>query len=64
MNTTGIKENADPKEIASYLIQEHGVDGAIQEAMEGVAAANKIGGFYSLSVWREIRTLLRAKLQE
>ena len=64
MNTTDIKENADPKEIASYLIQEHGVDGAIQEVMEGVAAANKIGDFYSLSVWREIRTLLRAKLQE
>jgi hypothetical protein len=64
MNTIDLKENKNPKETASYLIQEHGIEGAIQEAMESVAAANSVGDYYSLSVWREIRTLLKAKVQE
>lgn len=62
MNT--IEQTDDPKRIADDLIHEHGLDGAIQEAVEGVAVANKIGDFYSLSIWREVRTLLRAKVKE
>jgi len=40
----------DPKEIAEYLIEQHGLDGATQEAIENTAAASDN---YALSVWRE-----------
>ena len=47
----------DPKEIAEYLIEQHGLDGAIQEAMENTAAASDN---YALSVWREAKGILQA----
>jgi hypothetical protein len=51
--------NDNPKEIADYLIQEHGRDEAIEVAMQGVAKANASGDNYSLSIWREVRSLLK-----
>ena len=50
------KEN--PQEIADYLIQEHGLDKAIEVAVEGAATAMDN---YSLSVWREVKMILRAQ---
>ena len=46
----------DPKEIADYLIQEHGLDDAIEVAMEGTATA---ADNYALSIWREVKRILR-----
>ena len=47
----------DPNEIADGLIEQHGLDGAIQVAMGNTAAADDN---YVLSVWREVKAILRA----
>lgn len=54
----------DPARIASELIQESGVDRAIEIATEAISAAHRSGDFYALSVWREVRRLLRARRQD
>ena len=52
----------DPKNIADNLIREHGVDGAYQAALVGAMDAQRDGDNYRLSVWREIKRILRDKL--
>lgn len=53
----------DPREIASYLIQEYGLDGAIAAATREIIAAQEPGAYYGLSIWREVRSVLRARRQ-
>ena len=48
----------DPKEIAEHLINEHGLQAARAAVAEGIAEANRNGGFYQLSIWREVRKIL------
>lgn len=48
----------DPNEIADDLIQQHGLDGALSVAISSAAAANDN---YALSVWREVKGILRLK---
>ena len=48
----------DPKEIADHLIKEHGLDGAIAAAANGIAAAHGSGSLYDLSIGREVRNIL------
>lgn len=52
-----------PEDITEYLIQEFGHDGAVQAALEGVDNAHRDGDNYALSVWREVKTLLREQGQ-
>ncbi len=54
----------DPSEIAGYLIQENGIDSAIQAASNGVLKAQQDSDNYALSVWREVKTILRNKKTE
>ena len=54
----------DPVRIASELIQENGLDRAIEIATEGIIASQRRGDFYALSIWREVRRLLRARRPE
>jgi hypothetical protein len=49
----------NPEDIAQHLIQEFGEDGAAQASIEGVEDAHKNGDNYALSIWREVRGLLR-----
>ena len=56
---TNLKD--DPTDIAKYLIQENGIDGAIQKATDGIMKSQKIGDNYAFSVWREVKTILRNK---
>jgi len=51
----------DPSQIASSLIAEHGVDGALASVREGIATAHSDGDNYRLSVWREVGRVLRDK---
>jgi hypothetical protein len=50
----------DPSQIADHLIEEHGVEGALERVREGIELAHDIGDNYRLSVWREIRRDLHA----
>ena len=49
----------DPKEIAMFLVRDNGLDRARQIALEGTTNANEQGDFYRLSVWREVKRILR-----
>jgi hypothetical protein len=51
----------DPSQIANHLIEQHGVDGALQSVIDGIATAHADGDNYRLSVWREVRRVLRDK---
>ncbi len=51
----------EPKKIANFLIREHGIGRAMDKAMEGTATANRQGDNYSLSVWREVKRILRER---
>jgi len=48
----------NPQEFADQLIEEHGLDGAIQVAMQSTAAAPDN---YTLSVWREVKLILNER---
>ena len=52
----------DPNEIANTLIRENGLDRALEIALEGTAAANERGDNYELSVWREVKRVLRDRI--
>ena len=49
----------DPQAIAEYLVQEHGLERALDRATEGTTAAQEQGDNYGLSVWRDVKRLLR-----
>ncbi len=51
----------NPKEFADHLIKLHGLDGAIEVAMEGTATA---ADNYSLSVWREVKLILKERREQ
>ena len=53
--------NDDPLDVAEYLIQENGIDRAIQVTSDGVMKSQQNGDNYALSVWREIKVILRNK---
>ena len=59
MKVSGVQMSDDPHQIAKYLVQEHGLDRALQKAIEGATAAQEEGGNYDLSVWREVKLILR-----
>ena len=54
----------DPNQIANDLIEQHGVDGALNTVREGIATAHANGDNYRLSVWREVRRALRDKQRD
>ncbi len=54
-----LKDN--PAEIAEYLISENSFEDAIHVAYEGTAKAQREGDNYTLSIWREVKTILRNK---
>ena len=51
----------DPAAIATQLVQEHGLDEAIEAATEGILYSQQAGDFYALSVWREVRRHLHTR---
>ena len=52
----------DPNDIAEHLVREHGVELALERATEGIAEAKEKGDNYGLSVWREVRRILRERV--
>jgi len=48
----------DPNDTAQKLIDELGLKGAIEAAVDGITEAHQDGDNYQLSVWRDIRRIL------
>ncbi len=52
----------DPQQIAERLIQQYGSpEAAMITAIEGTTEAHSTSDLYALSVWREIKRVLREK---
>ena len=49
------------RDIAEFLVEEEGVDGALKAAFDGIARAHANKDYYLLSVWREVRIILRRR---
>lgn len=49
----------DPKKLAGTLVSENGLEEARQIAMEMTTSANAHEDFYQLSVWRDVKRILR-----
>jgi hypothetical protein len=49
----------DPQETADYLLQKHGQHDAYAVAVQGAVDAHDIGDNYRLSIWREVKYLLK-----
>ncbi len=54
-----ISLSSDPVETARSLIKNNGLTRAMEIAIAGTATANEEGNFYQLSVWREVKGILR-----
>lgn len=53
----------DPKEIATILVEENGADGALAIALAEITRANQSCDYYSLSIWREIKGIVRERIE-
>jgi|GEM_PF-886940 hypothetical protein len=49
----------DPSQVADHLTEQHGAKGAMDTASAGIATAQSEGDNYRLSIWREVRRILR-----
>ena len=54
-----ISFSGNPVEMATSLVRENGLDRARQIALEGTTSANERGNNYRLSVWREVKCILK-----
>ena len=53
----------DPKQIADHLVNKHGLHGAMSVVDEGRVDASRNGDNYALSVWREVKVILRNRAE-
>jgi hypothetical protein len=51
----------NPEEIADHIVNEHGLNGALSVVDEGRMDASRNGDNYALSVWREVKVILRKR---
>ena len=56
--------SGDSVKMALSLVKENGLDRARQIAVEGTTHANEQGNYYRLSVWREVKGILREWTEE
>ena len=57
--------NDDPQEISNDLITKHGnLKAAFEVALEGAAEALDKEDLYALSVWRDVKRILRAQIED
>jgi hypothetical protein len=49
----------NPQETADYLLKKHGLQEAFAVALQGAVDAQDAGDNYRLSVWREVKYLLK-----
>ena len=56
-----MKSDATPSQTAKSLLEEHGKDRALKVVNDGIVEAHKESDNYALSVFREIKTILKSK---
>ncbi len=53
----------DPKQIANFLIREHGPNDALARVVAEIATAHEEGDNYALSVLREVKRILQERTE-
>ncbi len=53
----------DPKQIAKFLIREHGLDNALARVVAEIVTAHEEGDNYALSVLREVKRILHERTE-
>ena len=53
----------DPKQIANFLIREHGLNDALARVVVEIATAHEEGDNYALSVLREVKRILQERTE-
>ena len=56
-----MKSDATPSQTATSLLVEHGKDRALKVVSDGIEDAHKKSDNYALSVWREVKAILKSK---
>ena len=59
----GLSMKNNPTKTADDLEAEHGLNGAFTIALDGATEATHVGDKYTLSVWREIKSILRDRVE-
>jgi hypothetical protein len=54
----------DPEQIANYLIEKHGLDGAVLAALDQALDSQDKQDLYALSVWREVKRFLQIEVEK
>ena len=53
----------DPWEMAGVLIRDHGLEHAHELVLAEITMANHKCDYYALSVWREVRAIIRDQIE-
>jgi len=53
-----------PEDVATYLVERDGIEGAMRAALEGALEAQAENDNYALSLWREVKSHIRSKAAE
>jgi len=53
----------DPEKIANFFVQEHGLNSATEKVIDETAAAYATKDYYALSIWRDVKRILREREQ-
>jgi hypothetical protein len=54
-----VRRKDDPQETADYLLKKHGQGEAYAVALQGAVDAQDAGDNYRLSIWRDVKRLLK-----
>jgi hypothetical protein len=54
----------DPKQIATDLIVNHGLDSAVMIALDQAIKSQEDQDLYALSIWREVKSFLRTEVNK
>jgi len=54
----------DPNKIATWLIKEHGPEGAYFVAIDAASQAMNAGEGYRLSIWRDVKRILTERAKQ
>ena len=59
----GISMQNNPAKTADDLEAAHGLEEAFNVALNGATEATRVGDKYTLSIWREIKSILRDRVE-
>lgn len=53
----------DPEKIANFIVEEHGLEYGADKVIGEATAAYAMKDYYALSIWRDVKRILRERAQ-